>query len=179
MKYDLFEKQDNMEVRNAQIVFMGKVLNWHPNKIKDYVDLALGTIRIYIKKFEYLLEQAKEWFDLTAYTGEIRQAPCAYILEFFNEKDQKMFLKVGKTKHITTRLKQLITEYKAKRVEIKQIYYTKSENYAEIVESALREHYQNIVGSGYIKLDRFKNVCYSFLDLKTDENLQKIIEICV
>lgn len=179
MKYNVYEKQENIEVRNAQIVYMNKILGYTPKKISQYVDLALSTIRNYIRKFADLLEKAKLWFeDSYIYSGEIKNSPCAYILEFFDGNNKKMFLKVGKTKHIEIRISQLITKYKAKRVEIKKIFYAKSENFAEMIESMLREHYQNIANCGFIRLDRFTNVNYNDEELKNNSFLQKTLKIC-
>lgn len=179
MKYNVYEKQTDMEVRNAQIVYMYHELKMYPKEISKYVDLALSTIRNYARKFIDLLDKARQWFaNSYKYIGEIKNIPCAYILEFFNNNNERMFLKVGKTKHIEIRITQLIKKYKATRVEIKQIFYTKSENFAEIIESMLREHYQNKENSGYIKLDRFQNAYYNLEDLENDSNLQKVLEIC-
>ena len=180
MKYNVYEKQTNMEVRNAQIVYMYHELKMYPKEISKYVDLALSTIRNYVRKFIDLLDKAKQWFaNSYKYIGEIKNAPCAYILEFFNVNNEKMFLKVGKTKHIETRISQLLKEYNAKRVEIKQIFYTKTENFAEMVESMLREHYQNVKNCGFVKMDRFTKAIYNFEELKNDYLLQKTLEICV
>ena len=180
MKYNVYEKQTDMEVRNAQIVYMYHELNMYPKEISKYVDLALSTIRIYAKKFIGLLDKARQLFTNTyKYIGEIKNQPCAYILEFFDNNNQKMFLKVGKTKQIEIRIAQLLKKYQASRVEIKQIFYAKSENFAEIVESMLREHYQNIKDCGFIRLDRFTNVSYNANDLKEDCYLQRILEFCV
>jgi len=178
-KYNVFEKQTDIEVRNAQIVYMYHILNMKPHEIKNYVDLALGTIRTYVRKFADLLDKAKKWFCTNIFKGEIKVQPCAYIVEFFDKNNIRLFLKVGKSNNLKRRIKEHLNKYGAFRAEIKEVFYTKTNNYALMVESMLREHYQNIKNCGYIEQDRFTNAIYSHLDLEQNENLQTILKMSV
>ena len=199
--YNVFEKQKNMEVRNAQIVYLREVLHMEYKDIVKYVDLAVSTVRIYCRKFAGLLEKAKEWFGeaakatyakvkekltsldtvVTCEDCEPKTGDCAYIIEYFNSQKEFIFLKVGMTNNITRRVKEHLRDYTKKGFDatyavIKKLYYAEDEEDALTLENCLRKHYKAIENCGFIKRDRFSFVRYSNEELNSDNRLQDNIK---
>ena len=193
--YNVYEKQKNINVRNAQIVYMARELNMTPSQIKKYVDLALSTIRSYIHKFANMLEQAKEWFgnktkqvvnkikekcnvtDIVTYDNCIaKTGDCSYIIEYFDSQHNFVFLKVGMTNNIKRRISEHLRDYTKAGFDttyaiVKEIHYAEDEEDALTLENLYRKHYKAIPNCGFIKRDRFENIRYSKQDLEQDTAL--------
>lgn len=193
--YNVYEKQKDINVRNAQIVYMARELNMMPSQIKKYVDLALSTIRSYIHKFADMLEQAKEWFgnktkqvvnkikekcnvtDIITYDNCIAKiGDCSYIIEYFNSQHNFVFLKVGMTNNIKRRIPEHLRDYKKAGFDttyaiVKEIHYAEDEEDALTLENLYRKHYKAIPNCGFIKRDRFEKVRYNKQDLEQDTAL--------
>lgn len=195
MKYNIFEKQENIEIRNAQIVYLKEVLQWSYEKIADFVGLAKSTIATYCRKFSNLLEKAKEWFgeqkekikeiftkeeNNIIFECEHHKGECAYIIEYFDKNKNFTFLKIGKTNDINRRIKEHIREYRKiniKYAEVKKIFYAEDEEDALTIENCLRKHYKKIDNCGFIKNDRFSNVFFNEKELLEDKECMKKIEL--
>lgn len=196
-KIYIYEKQTDKEKRNAQIVYMAKVLNMKPAKIAQYVDLTRQTISGYIRKYADLLEKAKEWFTdkieeikeqiskrkrirKSKYDKYITYENCipkangclSYIIEYFDNKNNFLFLKVGMTtKPIQERIKQHFSEYKQQNATyavVKELHYAEDKENAEILESLYRQYYKTIPNGGFLRNDRFKNIRYNAKDLQNN-----------
>lgn len=195
-KIYIYEKQTDKEKRNAQIVYMAKVLGMQPKQIAEYVDLARKTISNYIRTYADLLEKAKEWFtdkieeikekvtnrkgtkknyrvieNVTFENCIVKKAQCAYIIEYFDNNHNFLFLKVGKTKDIRNRIKSHFKEYKkynATYAVVKELHYAEDDEDALTLENLYRKHYKAIPNCGFIKNDRFKNIRYNAQDLQND-----------
>lgn len=205
--YNVFEKQENMEVRNAQIVYLAEVCGMTASEIAKFVDLAVSTIRGYIKKFSNLLEKAKQWFgnqgkkvvekikekcnvtDLVTFENCVpKKGDCAYIIEYFDSQHNFLFLKVGMTNDIIRRTKEHLKYYcKSTRENpngwdatyaiVKELHFAEDEEDALTLENLFRKHYKNIPDSGFIKRDRFSFVRYNKEELQNDKDLQNKVQI--
>lgn len=198
--YNVFEKQDNIEVRNAQIVYLAEECGMNAKEISNYVDLAISTIKNYIRKFAHLLEKAKQWFgdkakqvvnkikekcnvtDLITYNCEHHKGDCAYIIEYFDSQHNFVFLKVGMTNDITRRVKEHLRDYTTKGFDttyavVKELHFTEDEEDALTIENCLRKHYKKIANNGFIKKDRFAFVRYNVEDLQNDNTLQEQLKM--
>ena len=200
MEYNVFEKQENMEIRNAQIVYLAEECQMEADEISNYVDLAVSTIKNYIKKFAHLLEKAKKWFgdkakqlankikekcnvtDLITYNCEHHKGDCAYIIEYFDSQHNFVFLKVGMTNDISRRVREHLRDYTNKGFDttyavIKELHFAEDEEDALTLENCLRKHYKKIENNGFIKRDRFSFVRYNAEDLQNDKILQKQLKM--
>jgi len=197
--YNIFEKQKDINVRNAQIVYMAKELEMTPSQIKKYVDLALSTIRNYIYKFEDMLDQAREWFgdkakqlmnnlrkkcedkNIITYECEKTKNPCSYIIEYFDSQRNFLFLKVGMTERpLNERIREHLRDYvnlDATYAVVKEIHPATDKENAEIMESLYRQHYKKLENNGFIKQDRFSMVRYDKQELEQDTILMSKVKL--
>lgn len=198
--YNVFEKQENLEVRNAQIVYLAEECGMEANEISKYVDLAVSTIRTYIRKFANLLEKAKEWFgdkakqlaqkikekcnvtDIVTYNCEHHKGDCAYIIEYFDSQHNFVFLKVGMTNNINRRVGEHLRYYTNRGWDttyavVKELHFAEDEEDALTIENCLRKHYKKIDNCGFIKRDRFEFVRYDKKDLQQDNILQEQLKM--
>ena len=198
--YNVFEKQENLEVRNAQIVYLAEECGMGASEISKYVDLAVSTIRTYIKKFANLLEKAKEWFgdkakqlvskvkekcnvtDIVTYNCEHHKGDCAYIIEYFDSQHNFVFLKVGMTNNIDRRVGEHLRYYTNRGWDttyavVKELHFAEDEEDALTIENCLRKHYKKIDNCGFIKRDRFEFVRYNKEDLQQDNILQEQLKM--
>lgn len=198
--YNVFDEQDNMEVRNAQIVYMAKELGMEPKEIQNYVGLALSTIKNYIHKFGYMLEQARKWFGdkrqavtkkiekvcgvaRTVDYGECipKKGECAYIIEYFDSKHNFLFLKVGKTNNIKRRVREHLNKNYAKvdatYAVVKELHYAKDEENALTLENLYRQYYKTIPNGGFMPKDRFSNIRYSKSELEQNTALMTVVQM--
>lgn len=200
--YNVFEKQTNMERRNAQIVYLNDI-GWEEEEIAGLVGLTVATIRRYIIKFADLLEKAKQWFGKVIttistrarekfknpyiiYECEHHKGDCAYIIEYFDDNKNFLFLKVGMTNNIGRRISEHMREYRKDEkyqnityAKVKNLYYAEDEEDALTLENLLRKHYKKIENNGFIRRDRFSNVRYNIENLKNDIDLQNKIQLFV
>jgi hypothetical protein len=196
--YNVFEKYDDVDLRNAQIVYMKNVLGMKATEIQKYVDLAASTINSYARKFADMIELAIKWFgdkvkevitkvkekvllnDLITFECDHRQGECAYIIEYFDSQKKFLFLKVGKTDHIERRVKQHLREYAkhdATYAVIKELHFAEDNEDALTIENLLRKHYKAIPNCGFIKNDRFEYVRYNKENLDNDITMNDRIKM--
>ena len=199
--YNVYEKQNDINVRNAQIVYMAKELGMKPKEIKNYVDLALSTIRSYIHKFADMLDQAREWFgkqigkitnkikekcyisDIITYDNcSCKAGHCSYIMEFFDKQHNFLFLKVGKADNVNKRAKEHLRYYPkhgyaTQYVVVKEVHYTKDEDDALILEDLYRQYYKTIPDNKYKRNDRFLGIRYNKQDLEQDVALMTKVQM--
>lgn len=199
--YNVFEKQEDLEVRNAQIVYLAKECNMKAEEIANYVDLAINTIKTYIRKFAGLLEKAKQWFgeqgkkiitkvkekcNVTSLVTFENCTPkvgnCAYIIEYFDSKHNFVFLKVGMTNNIKRRINEHLRDYTKKGFDttyavVKELHFAEDEEDALTLENLYRKHYKSITNNGFIKKDRFTFVRYNKEDLQNDKELQTRVQM--
>ena len=190
-KYNCFEKQTDLTVRNAQIVYLAKEKGLTATEISNYVTLAVSTIKTYIRKFVGLLEQAKEWFEdkivkiynknNVVYECEYKKGDCAYIIEYFNSANKFVFLKIGMTNNIQRRVTECIRKYKESYdvtyAVVKKLYFAKDEEDALTLENLLRQHYKKIADCGFIKRDRFSKIRYNNEELERDIDCNKKMQL--
>ena len=199
-KYNVFEKQENLEIRNAQIVYLAEECGMTANQIQKYVDLAISTIHNYIRKFSYLLEKAKQWFgtkakqvvdkikekcnvtDIVTYNCEHHKGDCAYIIEYFDSQHNFVFLKVGMTNNIDRRIPEHLRYYTNKGYDttyavVKELHFAEDEEDALTLENCLRKHYKKNKNNGFLPRDRFEMVRYNEQKLQADVTLQKQLQM--
>lgn len=201
MEYNVFENYDNnLELRNAQIVYMYNILHMTTEEIAKYVNLALSTIKSYAYKFAHMLDKAKEWFgnkakkifdklrekanvtDIVTYECDYRKGDCAYIIEYFDSQKNFTFLKVGMTNDINRRIKEHLRDYTKKDFDttyavVKKLYFAEDEEDALTLENLLRKHYKKIPDNGFIKRDRFSKVRFDCAELENDKDLFQKMEM--
>lgn len=199
--YNIFEKQENLEVRNAQIVYMAEELEMTPSEIKKYVNLAVSTIKTYIYKFADLIDKAREWFgdktkqvinklkekcgfeDTITYDNCTPKAgDCSYIIEYFDSERNFLFLKVGMTNNISRRVKEHLKYYVNHGYDtayavVKEIHYAEDEEDALTLENLYRKHYKAIPDCGFIKRDRFATIRYDKEELEQDTALMTKVQM--
>jgi hypothetical protein len=179
--YNPLEKQNNIDVKHAQVIYLDKVMNKPIDEIAEITDYAESTIKRYIKKFAHLLSWAKEIFTKTKqklmgisyeFLGRIEwevektYKPCAYIIEYFDEKDNFLWLKVGKTSQpLQNRVYQhLNKDYKgiAYKAVIKNYFECNNDDDALTMENMLRKYYkQQNNEKDFLPLDRFTEQRYN------------------
>jgi len=184
----------DMELRNEGIVYAKYVLNYTNRMIADLAGLAIGTIRNYCDKFYDLLEKAKKRFDefceevfhpveerISYSKGVSINGECAYIIGYYSDIDRKnlVFTKIGKTKHISQRIKEHLRayekEYGTLYATVHRLYYFNNSDDALSAENGLRKHYKSIPDSGYIAQDRFAFVPFNEKEIDSDEKLTGFI----
>ena len=130
--YNPLERQFDTKVKHAQVIYLDKVLNKPIGEIAEITDYAESTVKGYIRKYEHLLEWAKEIFskvkdvfyawqgkrksptfdnrifiakDLDLLDGEKKQK--CYLVSFYNDNDELICSKVGTTteKYMVDRIK--------------------------------------------------------------------------
>lgn len=194
--YNVFEKQNDIEVRNAQIVYLANECKMSAKEIAKYVDLAVSTIKSYIYKFANLLEKAKEFFgeqgkkvanrikekcnvkDIVTFDNcTPKVGDCAYIIEYFDSQHNFLFLKVGMTNNIKRRINEHLRDYSKKGIDttyavVKELHFAEDEEDALTLENLYRKHYKAIANNGFIKRDRFSLVRYNKEELQKDIELQ-------
>lgn len=197
--YNVFEKQECLEIRNAQIVYMAKELEMTPSQIKKYVNLAISTISSYIYKFANMLDQAREWFgdkakqlmnnlrkkcegkEIITYECKKVSNPCSYIIEYFDSQRNFLFLKVGMTERpLNERIREHLREYvnlDATYAVVKEMHPAIDKENAEIMESLYRQHYKRMENNGFIKQDRFSMVRYDKQNLEQDKTLMAKVQM--
>ena len=199
--YNVFEKQENLEVRNAQIIYLSHECGMDAEQISNYVDLAVSTIKNYIRKFAGLLEKAKQWFgeqgkkiitkvkekchvaDLVTFENcTPKVGNCAYIIEYFDSQHNFVFLKVGMTNNIKRRINEHLRDYTKKGFDttyavVKELHFAEDEEDALTLENLYRKHYKSIANNGFIKKDRFSFVRYNKEDLQNDKELQTSVQM--
>ena len=191
-----YEKQETIEKRNLQIVYLKTVKKWDFKEIAELVQLAVGTVKTYFYKFYQLIDQAKSLFEQTI--NKIKQArkskyddnieyecepttePCAYIIEMYSG-DNLVWLKVGKTIRLKQRMKEILshyqkTEHKISNIKVKEVITTLSEDRAENIESALRTFAKELNPTGFVRNDRFTGMSYKDMAWKTSEYVNGIIQ---
>ena len=196
---DLFQKYEgleNAEIRKGQIIYLHN-LGYTPCEIKQYVDLAISTIRNYIYKFADMLEWAKSIFKVTKrkikafFDGQdVIQWECetttrkmfTYIVAHYNNEGNFVWLKVGQTTVGVKRLWQHLDEapYLKENVtyiRVKKIFNFEDKEDTKIMESLLKQHYEKDPLNDYVKEDRFKGIMFTEEDLQNDKILQEKMKI--
>ena len=176
-------ERDNLELRNEAIVYASERLKYSNRKLADLTELAIGTIRIYIKKFIHLLEKAIERFESVIL--DITKCPTTYIMEFFTDRAKNRFicLKVGKTDYLDKRENQLISEYKKKYnldniyVEVKKVFLFEDSDDALTFENELRKFYKKKKNARFIPNDRFEGVRYNQEEIENNVRLNEMLKM--
>lgn len=193
--YNVLEKQTDLKVKRAQVVYLSKVLNKTYDEIAEISGYAKATVKSYVKKFIDLLDYAKSIFEevkihfrkskydekINDNNFEIRESgkELCYLFEFYNDDDVLLCSKVGTTKRSIR--KRLIEELRSKtyknmgvtKAKINRVYDCGSLP-AEGLESLLRSEYIRRYPQSFKKNDRFINTVFDFdlCDKLANEYLQ-------
>ncbi len=65
-KFNPYEYHEKTTIRQLQVVFLANECGLSNREIADITEYAIGTVRIYIKKYANMLEVAREYFDINA-----------------------------------------------------------------------------------------------------------------
>lgn len=176
-------------VRNAQIVYLHEVIKMTYADISKIVKLAVNTCSNYYHKFKIALgAMARKIFKIGATKRidiitecELKKGDCAYIVEFFNEKDEFTYTKIGYSNDVFRRMKEHIdrTKYGTTKVVVKAIFYFTDEEQALTMENAIRKYYKDKNGKAdFVKRDRFSQQRLQTEELALfTEKAEKIKEI--
>ena len=63
-KFNPFEHHEETQIKQLQVVFLSHECGLSNREIANITEYAIGTVRIYIKKYADLLELAKSYFDI-------------------------------------------------------------------------------------------------------------------
>lgn len=63
-KFNPFEHHEETQIKQLQVVFLSHECGLSNQEIANITEYAVGTVRIYIKKYAELLELAKSYFDI-------------------------------------------------------------------------------------------------------------------
>ena len=185
--YNPLERQFDTKVKHAQVIYLDKVLNKPIGEIAEITDYAESTVKGYIRKYEHLLEWAREIFSkvknviYNAFKGKRKtifddRIFIADNVDLLDEKEQKCYLisfydcdnnlvcsKVGTTtRTVIKRIKEELNSktYKnrgCEKVKINRVYDCK-EVPAEGLESYFRALYIRDYPTKFNKNDRFFDV---------------------
>lgn len=198
-KYNAMERQENTDVRRAQVVYLKHHLNLNNNMIAKITGYAINTVRNYASKFIDLLEWGLKHFvkgaikvveevkeniqqtkkeDRIIKDCKVGKEPCAYILEMFDENNRFVWLKVGKANDVVKRCKEHLSYYKdiVYTIKIKHYFPCADEDDAQTMENELRKYYKNFSDCGFIRNDRFSNIRYHKEELLTDKRIEKTLK---
>lgn len=205
VKYNPLEEQNNMEVKHAQVVYLAEVMNKPIGFIARITGYAESTVKNYIRKYKNLLDWAKKIFvkvkekvsnvkneicyGLLELQGRIEwevaptTKPSAYLIEYFNEKNEFIWLKVGMTKRP---LRERVSEHLSNsgykkagcyKAVVKNYFECDNEDDAKTMENALRRYYRNQNNSAdYLPLDRFTKQRYSE-EVMNDKKINLMYEL--
>lgn len=195
-KYNALERQTETEVKRAQVVYLFNVLDYTYEKISEITSYAIATIKSYIKKFSYLLDQAKEWFETkakrkgrTSKYAEMVEWNCdrventngdelLYLIRMYDRDDELMYSKVGTTtRSVEQRMIEHCRYYQKENIGkiIVDKVYNCNEVPAECFESYFRAYYIKKYPNTFKKNDRFKGVLFD-LD-KADTIYRNCVEL--
>lgn len=173
MNYNAFEKQTDIRVAHAQVVYLAEVIKMNYTKIAEITGYAISTCRNYARKYFDLLEWAKEIF-----TGKIRQVfnlktkgsvvyecakiadgvPTAYLTEIYNG-EKFLFTKIGFSAHVPERMKRHANNKKygeGNTVIVKHCFVFDDKEQALSMENCLRKFFKERNNcADYVKQDRF------------------------
>ena len=178
MKLNCYKSYEEPHIKQLQVVYLAEVKKLAPRKISEFVDYALSTIRNYICKFRDKLAEAKRLFEGLIVSDPYPSKPCAYVLELFNKNDFK-WLKVGKAKDLSKRVRQLINEYKEiDHIEVKETFECDTEDDALTMENILRKFYKSKAESSFIPNDRFEGIRYKENELRNNTLIMTQYSLC-
>ena len=115
-----FDK-DETDLRHLQVVYLNDQ-NFSFEEISKWTGYAVSTIKGYIKKFIYLLDEAKATF--TRITKKAKMAlrgnkQLVYLYKFYDESGKLICSKVGTTTRLPEeRLKEEITYYRKHNIPV-------------------------------------------------------------
>lgn len=134
----------------------------------EHIENSYKIIKRFIKK---IAEKVKEIKQKTIdYMNE--EGYYTYIIEYFNEKNEFVWLKVGKTKQsIKKRIQQHKQYYKDHAdtdltAKVMRVFSFDSETQCEKMEDKLRNFYRNIKQSVFVPKDRFLMIRYNEKELE-------------
>lgn len=91
----------------------------------------------------------------------------AYVVEHYRN-GERVWLKIGKAKNLRVRMRNQLNDYRKKgqanSVRVLKFYPFQNANAALSMENHLRDHFQQIPGSGYVAQDRFTNAFWTSED---------------
>lgn len=115
---------------------------------------AVSTVRTYIKKYAYLLD---EYLSIHTPTIEPKVGHCAYLV-YVNKGTDNVYTKVGYTKDFSKRVLQLKRGYGGVDIVPKYVFYFPSRDIAETMENFMRAYYITKYPSHYVNRDRFTEI---------------------
>lgn len=165
-KIDALQKFDENDthIRHLQTIYL-KEHDFSLDEISKWTGYAKSTIKIYIKKFEDLIEEAKKTFyHITIKMKEslVKGKELVYLFKF-NEENIGIISKVGTTTRLPQRrLKEEIKYYNEHGLKIKNAEICSVIDCgnlpAEGAESAIRAYYIKRNPKEFYKNDRFFGV---------------------
>lgn len=177
--YNVLEKQSDVKVCHAQVVYLKEVMNKTCAEIADITGYAVNTVRSYAKKFLDLLEWARSIFERQSrrnydeiinsngYNIKERLGEICYLFEFYNADNVLICSKVGTTTR--TIRQRLIEELRSKTYKDMGItnavvnrVYECGNLPAEGLESLIRSEYIKKYPKSFKKNDRFIGEKFDF-----------------
>lgn len=100
---DPYKSYESTETRRLQLIYLHYVLEESKENISLFTNYAVSTVKSYIYKFSYLLEEAKNLFKQgVVICNKIKnistQTPKVYLFKFYDCQDNLLFSKIGTTK---------------------------------------------------------------------------------
>lgn len=187
-----YNKYEDCYTKYRQIVYLSEKKGESYEFIANLTNYAISTIKIYIKKFAYLLEEACEMFKYSRKKNSQKEEVSKpqhpgiefhcpdidekggekfYLIRAFNEKGERIFSKVGTTiREVLTRMKEHLKAYE--KLGIVKIVVDKVWDCgnlpAEGFESWFRAWYIRRWPEKFNKNDRFFDVDF---DLEEAQNI--------
>ena len=120
-KTDVFQSFDNAETKHMQVVYLN-ANGFTPKEISKWTDYAVTTIKLYIKKYESLIDKARKFFyRITIKTKKTMRAgkQLCYLFKFYNKHEELICSKVGTTTRLLEqRLKEEIKYYQERGLDV-------------------------------------------------------------
>lgn len=180
---------NDITVRNAQIVYLHEVVGMTYENISTIVKLAVSTCHSYYHRDKTTLgtlartlfqSGATKRTDITT-DMPLQEGNCAYIVEFYDINGNFTYTKVGYSNNVFRRMKEHIdrSNYGTEKIIIKAVFYFDDEEQALTMENIMRKHYKTLNGgTDFVRRDRFSTKGFTPADLILfTEKAEKIKEI--
>ena len=166
-KLNALQRLDDYDahIRHLQVIYLNKH-NFDIDSIIEWTGYAKSTIKIYLKKFSNLIDEANALFyHITRKAKEVIQGKkeLAYLFKFYDKENKLICSKVGTTTRLPeTRLAEEIKYYRKHNIEV--AYGTICSVIdcghlpAEGAESITRAHFIKKYPTAFCKNDRFFGV---------------------
>lgn len=164
-KYDGRITHQKVRIRTLQITYLHCIRKKEADEIFSLTHIDIDKIYKAIESItEETVEKAVDFFEKDWPRRVVNAAPnkptgyCAYVVEFFNSKKERVFLKVGMTKDWEKRGSDLLGSYPdfdIQKIVSRFFINADNEDDALTMENTLRKYYKELDGSNFLPKDRF------------------------